>query len=384
MLYDVGPAWAGSVAAAQRRLRAPLAVGVNLALNDPANAVALVGALRRAGLAPPGLAALEVGNEPELYARGRAFRVGRVRVVRPRQRVTYSPQQYALEARRYIDALEQRDPAPLAVGGYVSEAWAKTALSSLGGDVDELLAHAYALAACNPSTDPAGLRARLLTDAASRGIVRYLEPYAGRGLPIRVSEFNSAICGGVAGVSDTFAAALWAPDALFALAQAGARQVDLHTWAGAYDAPFVFDATRGAPVATVRPLYYGLLLFARAAPAGSRLLPVRVADPRSGVRAWATKDPDGGVRVLLVNRGAQDARDVRLTLGGPSRTRRLQRLEAPGPSASNGATLAGQRVAPRTTSGQLRGRLATTAVTIDGGAATITLPGASAALLLDT
>ena len=39
----------------------------------------------------------------------------------------------------------------------------------------------------------------------------------GAGLRFRLDEVNSVTCGGTRGVSDTFATALWAPDALLSL-----------------------------------------------------------------------------------------------------------------------------------------------------------------------
>jgi len=368
--FDLGPAWARSLATGQRALGAPVALVLNLALDDPANARALVRGVEAAGLGGPGVRGLEIGNEPDNYAGRRTFRVGPLVVVRPRQRVRYGPAQYVRAAARYVAALGPRRPgAPaLAAGGFASERWARTAIPSLLAAVpdrlDELLAHAYALRTCNPTTDPADLRSQLLSDDASRGLVRLLAPYRGRGLPVRVAELNSAVCGGVAGVSDTYAAALWTPDALFALAAAGAGQADVHTWEGSLYAPFVFG--RGTRV-TVRPLFFGLLLFARAAPAGSRVLPVRLERAGNDVRAWATEGPGRTLRVLVLNRGARDPRRVRVRVGGATRAFAVQRLSAAGLAARDRVTLSARGPRP---------------VAVADGEARIALPPASAALLV--
>ena len=50
---------------------------------------------------------------------------------------------------------------------------------------------------------------------------------------------NSVACGGKAGVSDTFASALWALDALFAVARSGADGVNLHMFPRARYGPAV-------------------------------------------------------------------------------------------------------------------------------------------------
>jgi hypothetical protein len=182
------------------------------------------------------------------------------------------------------------------------------------GEAGAVSAHRYALPGCNLRPDAAALRSRLLSTEASRARMEGLAPLIAlahrRRLPLVVAELNSAPCGGAPGVSDSFAAALWLADALFALLRAGADRVDVHTWDGAVYAPF---ARRGRAVRP-RPPFYGMLAFARAAPRGSRLLEVRIEDA-GPVRAWATAGRDGTVRIALV--AATDARrvPVRIAVG---------------------------------------------------------------------
>jgi hypothetical protein len=116
-----------------------------------------------------------------------------------------------------------------------------------------------------------------------------------RRLPVRVTELNSAACGGRPGLSDSFVSALWLTDTLFALLREGVDQADVHTWAHARYAPFdVAAATR----ARARPPLAAMLAFARAAPPGSRL--IAVGGTLGALRAWATIDPRGTVRVALI------------------------------------------------------------------------------------
>ena len=247
--------------------------------------------MRALGRARVPVAAFELGNEPDLYPRGRTFRVGPLVVHRPSTvRPGMGWRDYVAEARAYAEALPAG--APLSAGGFATKPWVHAALpltlDALGGRLTEVTAHAYALTACNPTAPAGELRARLLDDATTAAMARGVEPYfrlaRPRGLPVRVSEFNSAVCGGVRGVSDVMAAALWAPQALFALADAGVSQVDVHTWAGSLYAPFVF----GAAKAQARPLDDALRLFARAAPAGSRLTHATHLENAGNVRAWTT------------------------------------------------------------------------------------------------
>ena len=383
---DLGPAWARSLATGRSELRAPLALGLNLGLDDPANALELVRAVEHSGLRSPGITALEVGNEPDLYTRARSFHVGTVLVRRERRRTRYSPAAYARQASAFARTLTRslRDGPLLTGGGFATRAWARAAIPRLlvadPGGIGELAAHAYAITECHPRGDRAELRSSLLGDDHLRELVSDVQPYAGHGLPVRVSELNSAVCGGARGVSDTFASALWAPEALFAMAAAGVRQVDVHTWSRAVYAPFAFRRSRAGEVATVRPLYYGLLLFAEAAPAGSRLLPVAVDDGGNDVRAWATASADDTLRLLAINRSAGSSREIRLRLGRRSGVARLQILRSPGLAARTEVTLGGRGFSRPTATGRLPAP-ATIAVPVRRGRARMTLPAASAALL---
>ena len=127
------------------------------------------------------------------------------------------------------------------------------------------------------------------------------------GSTFRVSEINSANCGGVHGASDALASALWGTDMLFSLADAGVRGVNFHTFTGAFYAPVDFGLHKGHFAGFVHPLFYAMLLFDRATPNGARLLPAGpnpqtalaqdVGDGRPGGHAPRRRDqqePDEG------------------------------------------------------------------------------------------
>jgi hypothetical protein len=303
VLQDVGPATLGAVGRLARALHGPVALGVDLALGDPANARALATAAARR--LPAGrLATLEVGNEPDLFARGRTFRIGRHVHRRLVKDPHYSLARYAADATRYLEALDvplragARAPR-LAVGGFAGPAWWPALpglLARWRGRAGELDAHLYALADCDAATPPAGW---LTSPAASAGRVATLRPLLATArrarLPLRVTELNSAACGGRAGLSDTPAAALWLADTLFALLRLGAAGADVHTWDGARYAPF---AVRAEPAAA-RPPLAGMRAFARAAPTGSRLVATHVTGG-DRLRAWATAGRRGAVRIALL------------------------------------------------------------------------------------
>jgi agmatinase len=68
------------------------------------------------------------------------------------------------------------------------------------------------------------------------------------------------------------ASALWAASALFSVAQDGVDGVNLHSFEGLRNGLFDFTESAAGWTGDVHPIYYGALLFAHAAPAGSRLL----------------------------------------------------------------------------------------------------------------
>ena len=75
---------------------------------------------------PPGLlAALEIGNEPDLYAQARTFRVGSRLITRGQPRPTgYAYPDYRAELQNVRGAVEAAAPgAPLAAGGFASASW---------------------------------------------------------------------------------------------------------------------------------------------------------------------------------------------------------------------------------------------------------------------
>jgi len=158
----------------------------------------------------------------------------------------------------------------------------------------------------------------LLSDAASRGLARPLARFVAATPPgrvLRIDEMNSITGGGTNGVSSTFAAALWALDASFEMAHVGASGVNFHSFSDAAYALFSRTAAHGW---IVRPEYYGLLMFSRAAPAGSLLLrvhPDRAPSRGANVNVWATHGRDGRTRVLIINKDPL-GHDVLLSGGG--------------------------------------------------------------------
>ncbi len=156
-------------------------------------------------------------------------------------------------------------------------------------------------------------------------------------LRFRLTEFNSVTCGGVAGISDSFATALWAPDAAFELMRVGAQGINLHARQYAVNDPFTFDAGG----LHTHPLLYGLILFARTLGPGAELLPLNVRAPGfPHVKVWAVRIRGARLHVLVINKGPRGAAvDLRMPTAGSAS---VERLRAPGASARTGVRLDGQ------------------------------------------
>jgi hypothetical protein len=211
-----------------------------------------------------------------------------------------------------------------------------------------LTVHRYALASCaNPAWHDYASIPHLLAPYASGGLANSVRPAVAVArrvkLPLRVSEFNSVTCGGSNGVSDTFATALWAADALFSMWNRGVDGVNLHIQLGSPNAPFSISSDGITP----RPLLYGMLMFVRSVGTGAQLVPVRSIGTRApNVRVWAVRTTQRHVlKVLVLDKGASPVRLVLRVPGHAAAT--LERLTAPAVDATSGETLAGQTLSPQ-------------------------------------
>jgi hypothetical protein len=388
---DVTPAWLGVLRQWAGRTRTPLLLGLNLALGDPANAAAYAQAA--ATTLPAGtLAGVEIGSEPDLYTRPRAFTVGTRRLIRGLRRpADYGYEQYRDELQRFRAAIAAAAPGlPMAQGGFATSAFEDhedDLLSVPGAGPMGFSAHTYALHTCDRRrARPAVSYARSLLgpSAFAPPVARMAELAAvarAHGATFRVSETNSANCGGVRGASNGLGSALWGADMLFALADAGVRSVNFHTFSDALYAPVDFGLRRGHRAARVNPLFYGMLLFARANPKGAKLLPTG-PNPASGrLKTWATIDPAGTRRIVVIKKDTRETRTVALTVPGGARRARVRRLAGPKVTSTRGITFAGQGWGDATFDGAVRGKAKVERVARRRGSFGVVVPPASAALV---
>ncbi len=337
------------------------------------------------GLPPGSLIGFEIGNEPDIYTRTGWLSLvkgaGAADVTLP---IAITAGHYAHQFEAYADALERVAPGvPLlgpALANPVSHgSWIRALLDTPHPGLRTITVHRYPYSNCAfPGTHAYATIARVLSPAASTGLAHQLigdVRLAHRsGLGFRLTELNSVTCGGRAGVSDTFATALWAPDALFSLLHAGVDGVNLHV--REYTINAAFALTRHGIFA--RPLFYGLVMFTRMLGPDARLVPVEVRAPRSaGLAVWAVRVGRAGLHLLLIDKG-QTGVSVALHLPATS-TAGVERLLAPSVNSRGPVTLAGQSLSAK---GRWRGqRVTTTVLPLARDLYRINLPAGSAALV---
>jgi hypothetical protein len=332
------------------------------------------------------ISGFEVGNEPDLYHRSAWYRlaaIARSGFVRAMRMPRFSAGSYVAGFGSYARALAAVVGGVPILGPAVANpsrdvSWVSKLLARKPRAVGMVTAHRYPLSQCAVAWSPRRPTiARVLSERSSAGMARSVRAavvLAHRaGLKFRLTELNSVTCGGTWGVSDTFATALWAPDALFELLRNRVDGVNVHIRDDSINAPFILS---GGGI-RVRPLLYGMIVFARTLGPGARLVPTHIHQRRGvHLKAWAVKLADHTTRVLLINKGQRSATVVLRLPAWKSAT--VQRLLAPSVSARSGVRLAGQylndsavwqdpRVVERLTRGPYGYR--------------VTMPGASAALI---
>ncbi|MBV9192768.1 MAG: hypothetical protein JO168_01400 [Solirubrobacterales bacterium] len=362
--FPVTPALVARTVAIIEDLRLRVILDLNtISTTAPVTGAWIRSALRAVSLARS-LIAFEIGNEPDIYNRATwagdllaanppsTLHQAAVNPLRLPDRIT--PTSYVRTYRAFARALASAAPDSALVAPALAVesrhlGWIKTLLDSPHPGLRVISAHVYPYSACaRPGQPTYATVGALLSENATVGMAKTIGPavaLANRaGYSLRLTEINSVTCGGRAGVSNTFATALWAPDALFELMRAGVEGVNLHARVTSINDPFYFTS-QGL---RTHPLLYGLVLFKRMLGAHARLVPVKLRTGRSlHLKVWAVREGQGTkalntLNVLLINKGARSAVvDLHLPTSSPAS---VQRLLAPSASSTSGVTLAGQEL----------------------------------------
>ncbi len=377
----ISPGLLGLYSIAVRAAGWRLILGLNLKQNSPPWALGEVTEGMAKEIPAREIIGFEIGNEPSLFSRSPA---------RPR---TYSPADYVRDALGYIDAF--RANAVARRYGFVAPAdccaWNNprdlgVMLRGMGGDLKLVSVHNYTTSTCGHRNVTV---AELLSkermeqfDALSKQLAAVAHRYH---LPIALAETNSASCGGMAGVSDAFASAVWGLDYMFHIARDGYTNINFHFsyrhGGSAYNPVMTFgwkaggrERYRNVP----QPLYYAMAMFARNA-SGEYFLPAR-ASAQGHIEAFATTAcPTCAVHVFVINEDETASGSVTVRPSGVSGAASLLVLQAPGlRSPAAGVRYGGRQF---DTDGRI-GALKTSRVARGAnGDYTFTLPRASAVVL---
>ncbi len=288
------------------------------------------------------LIGIELGNEPNAYA------------LHGLRSEPWTFVQYSEQVTAYRNAIEAAAPGvPLAgpdtSGSSAYESW------GLGEAVDVqpalLTGHHYPLGC---EQHPAPSIARLLSPAIRKlektSLRRYVAIARQGAIPFRMDETNSVSCGGTAGISNTFASALWAVGYLSQAMAMGAAGINMHgNPANCMGYTPVCAPTTEALAAgalNAQPDWYALLL-ARAL-LGERPLPTLTSSgAHPNVQVAAFVDPGGALHFVIVDYDQPGSRRLAVSfpVGNGFQGASILPLSAPSPTAVSGVRLGGASVA---------------------------------------
>jgi hypothetical protein len=307
---------------------------VNLGHYDPAAAAAEAAAAQASF--GPRLMGVEIGNEPNAYVNEGLREPGWDLALWRAQFGAY---------RHAIAHLARGAPiaAPDVSTGLAPLRWVRAA-ARLRSHL--LTDHFYPLTSCNymqPTIDE--LLSVALRNRESSLLARLDAIARARGAPLRIDETNDVSCHGEAGVSNSFASALWAVDWTVRAMRAHVAGLNFHDL---LDEPTAYSplvlGRRGRLHAN--PEWYALLLAARLA--GARPLQTAVAHGSTltaGAFLAAGRLPST-LQVALVNFGGEGSRPIPVHLRVPTRfaAGTVLRLLARSLSTLSGVTLGGSEV----------------------------------------
>jgi hypothetical protein len=261
--------------------------GLNLGQGSKENAVAEAEAAYR--ILGPRLLALQIGNEPDSFGH-----------FRPE---TWGPDDYVREWLAFHDAILARVPYAKFAGPDISNKLsfltAFAAIASEHPDILLLTDHYYAM---GPAGNPAVTLENLLspqprlTTLPWNKVSVIEDAMRTAKLPLRISECNSCWNGGMPGVSDVFASALWCADVMLHFASLGICGVNLHGGGNGIYSPIVGSPSMGF---SKRPEFYGIQFAQRFA--GATLLRADLRCNSDRVTAYGARDAGGrGAGIVAV------------------------------------------------------------------------------------
>ena len=213
----INPAQLQAIGRLARRSGWKVLLTVGMAHFEPTAAAREVAAAHRA--LGPNLAAVEIGNEPDAYGK-HGFR-----------ELPWIAQGYEEQVSEYREAIGALTPGVPIAGPDVSGSgifieWGEE--EALSQRPALLTGHHYPLGCAQKPPPTIGSLLSVVTrgrESASLGT--YMKVARNQHVPLRIDEAGSVSCGGVAGISNTFASALWATGYITQVMAAGAVGINL-------------------------------------------------------------------------------------------------------------------------------------------------------------
>lgn len=309
-----------------------MTLGLNLKQNSPRWALSEVTQGVAKEIPASDILGFEIGNEPGGYSSWSHARSK-----------SYSLQDYIQNVLAYIHAFKANPVARKY--GYVGPAgpsgkWQNPhdlniILNGLGKYLRLVSIHNYTTTTCGQrNVTPAELLSpeRMQHfDELSRKFVAVAHEH---NLPIGLLETNSASCGGMAGVSNGFASAVWGLDYMFNVAKVGYDHINFHfsyrKGGSAYNPVQTFGWKVGNKEHyrnVAQPLYYAMYMFAKNA-SGEHLLPASITT-KSHITSFATTSCSScAVHVFVINEDGKASGPVDVHLSGTAGTASLLLLKA--------------------------------------------------------
>ena len=376
--------------------------GVNLAYLDPSRAADFASTVKTTFSGYNYL--FEIGNEPDAF------------VSNNRRLNTYSSTESTNEFNLIANAISAygnvAGPALAKANNTNSGSWSGqigTFITNAASALNIITMHDYPLGS-STSNGSSGWLYKYLSNSysfdevtnLSSGLAPSINTCVNKNISFRLGEANSISNSGVQNVSDAFGSALWTIDIMFELAKAGASGINIMTAGGSstYYSPFLYSNSFVLSPDKVRinPMYYGMLMFSRCVQNGAQIIsatPQYTSNPN--IKAWAVKDANNVIRVLIINRGTAttDVANTGVTISIPNANAIAKQYDllANGGNGITGAlgqtvaagstfTIAGQNIS--TTTGALQGTATYTILQPSNNSYTFNLPAASVSYIETT
>jgi hypothetical protein len=285
------------------------------------------------------LFAIACGNEPDQYSYER---------LRP---ASYTAADYVSAVNTCYRAIRAGDPHAPIEGP--DTAWNAQWLAAYAGRETGALRvvgqHYYPLGCATPNPSPTARLSRLLSAGLASTEAKTLAGYVAAArpahAPLMITETNSACDGGVQGLSNAYASALWVIDFLLTGAEQGIDGMNFHGGLNTLCGGYTVLCQVGPDSYRPQPIYYGMYLTHLLGTGG--FLPVTIAAAASSapVAAFAVKPPSGGERrVMLENLGKAPV-DTTLRVSGYRGSAKVLKLTGPAPLSTTGIKIQGASVA---------------------------------------